>query len=141
MTKLTPERERLNLFQHGTIKWELTPNAVLETAKRDMRARAHNKAVRRERRKHAKGSPAAKLIAKTRGYAFLSKHVQGAESAADLLRRAIEDRASGMASENVSTLALYTLGKTLWEAARLAEAEEPDETDLDQKTETMELYS
>ncbi len=120
----TPERERLNLFHHGTIPWRLMPNAVLETAKSDLRARAHNKAVRHARRQHGKGALARKLVAKTRGYAFLGKHVRDAESPADLLRRAIEDRPAGMASERVETLALYTDSDRLWEALRLAEERE-----------------
>jgi hypothetical protein len=127
VSKLTPKKERLNLFHHGTTKGSLTPNAVLQTAKHDLRTREHNKAIRRERRQYGKGAYALTLVGKTRGYAFLGRRVRDATSAVDLLRRVIEDRPAGETSERVETLALYTDGHTLWEALRLAESEEQTE--------------
>jgi hypothetical protein len=119
-TGLTPERERMNLFLHGTIPWKLTPATILETAKADIRSREINAEIRRARQNFEPGSLGRKSCGTIRKYAFLDQHVKASTTPADLLRAAIEDRASGFASENVNSLAIYSDKDGLWAALELA---------------------
>ncbi len=96
MADLTPAREHAILFEHGTRPWKLPPSAVLGAAQNDLR-------------KRGSGRP----------YAFLRKHVRPAKSPADLLRRALRDRDSGLAAARVETLTLYSDEQTLRQALEL----------------------
>ncbi len=97
MPNLTPARERALLFEHGTRLWKLPPSAVLGTAQNDLRKRGSGQR-----------------------YAFLRRHVRRAKSPADLLRRALQDRESGLAAPRVETLTLYSDEPTLRHALELA---------------------
>ena len=101
MADLTPARERALLFEHGTRPWRLPSSAVLGAAQNDLR-------------KRGSGRP----------YAFLRKHVRPAKSPADLLRRALQDRESGLAAPRVETLTLYNDEQTLRQALELADESE-----------------
>ncbi len=94
---LTPARERLMLFEHGTKPWKLPPSAVLSAAQNDLRK-----------------------CGSRRPYAFLRKHVRPAKSPTDLLRRALQDRDSGLAVARVETQTLYHDEQTLRRALELA---------------------
>ena len=100
-TGLTPVRERLLLFGHGTKPWKLPPSAVLGAAQNDLRKRGSGQC-----------------------YAFLRKHVRHAKSPADLLRRALQDRENGLAAPRVETLTLYNDEQTLRQALELADDSE-----------------
>jgi hypothetical protein len=100
---LTPGRERLLLFEHGTRPWKLPPSAVLNTARNDLR-------------KRGSGRP----------FAFLRKHVRSAKSPADLLRRALHDRGTGLTAPRVETLTLYGDEQTLRHALKLANESEQE---------------
>ena len=63
-----------------TRPWKLPPSAVLNTAQNDLRKRGSGQR-----------------------YAFLRKHVRPAKSPADLLRRALRDRESGLTAPRVET--------------------------------------
>jgi hypothetical protein len=91
------------LFEHGTKPWALPPSAVLSAAQNDLRKRGSG-----------------------RRYAFLRKHVRPAESPADLLRRALRDRASGLATLHVEKLHLYSDEHTLRQALKLANESEQE---------------
>ena len=123
--KLTPQREAMNLYRHGTLKWKLTPNTVYQTAVRDLQSSEFNMWLRGERgrikEKHGKDSPDYKNLPKSRGYGFLAKHVNKVASPAALLKRALEDYEEGLArAPNVNTLALYGDVDTLAKAYVLA---------------------
>ena len=110
--ELTPQREAINLYRHGTLKWHLTPNAVFETAKRDLQSYEFNTWLRGERSRikkaHGKDSPEYKNLPKSRGHEFLLKHVRKVRTPAALLKLALDDREEGLArAKNVNTLALY----------------------------------
>ena len=49
MAKLTPAREAMNLYHHGTVPWRLTPNAVYQAARQDIRSREFNDWLREQR--------------------------------------------------------------------------------------------
>ncbi len=110
--KLTPQREALNLYRHGTLKWKLTPNVVYQTAVRDLESLEFNIWLRGEcgriKEKHGKNSPDYKNLPQSRGHGFLAKHVRKARTPAALLKFALEEHEEGLArAKNVNTLALY----------------------------------
>ena len=123
--QLTPERERLNLFKHGTVPWKLTPATILETAKSDIRAKAINADMRKRRAALPVGSMGRKLIGPLRRFAFVPAHVEFAATPGELLKRAIENRVAGRSAQNVNTLAIYSDGAGLWAALALAQGEGP----------------
>ncbi len=118
--KLTPGREAINLFHHGTVKWNLTPNAVLQAAVQDIRSREFNTWLRAERRRLKRGSPPYKQLPNLRRYGFLARHVKKAADAAEILKLALGDQEAGRCSEAVNTLALYDHQDTLAAAYLLA---------------------
>ena len=101
MPNLTPARERALLFEHGTRPWKLPPSAVLGAARNDLR-------------KRGSGRPCA----------FLRKHVRPAKSPADLLRRALQDRESGLVAARLKTRILYDDEQNLRRALELAAGSE-----------------
>ena len=110
--KLTPQREAMSLFRHGTLKWKLTPNTVYQAAVRDLQSLEFNTWLRGERvrikGKHGKDSPDYKGLPQSRGHGFLAKHVRKARTPATLLKLALEEREEGKdRAKNVNTLALY----------------------------------
>lgn len=106
--KLTPQREAMSLYHHGTLEWNLTPGAVYQTAVRDLRNQEFNIWLRAERQKYDKESDQYKALPMGRGYGFLAKHVRKARTPAALLKFALEDYEEGLArAKNVNTLALY----------------------------------
>ena len=124
-SKLTPQREALSLYHHGTVKWNLTPNVVYQTAVRDLQSLDFNTWLRGERSRtretHGKDNPAYKTLPPHRGYGFLAKHVRKATTPAALLELALDDRTEGLVrARNVNTLALYDNGDTLAKAYALA---------------------
>ncbi len=118
--KLTPRREAVNLYHHGTVKWDLTPNAVYQAAVQDIRSREFNTWLRAERRRLKRGSPEYKELPSRRRYGFLARHVKKAADAAEVLKLALEDPEAGRCSEAVNTLALYYNQDTLAAAYLLA---------------------
>ena len=110
--KLTPKREAINLFRHGTLKWKLTPNVVYKTAERDLESLEFNSWLRGERarivEKYTKKGPDYRNLPRQRGYGFLAKHVGKAQTPATLLKLALKECKDGKArAQNVNTLALY----------------------------------
>ena len=110
--KLTPQREAINLYRHGTLKWKLTPNVVYQTAVRDLQSWEFNTWLRGERgrikEKYGKDSPEYKNLPQSRGHGFLAKHAGKASTSAALLKIALEDYEEGLArAKTVNTLALY----------------------------------
>ena len=129
--KLTPQREAINLFTHGTLKWKLTPNAVFETAKRDLQSHEFNTWLRGERarikRESDKNGLEYKRLPQSRKYGFLAKHVRKVRTPAALLKLALDERDEGPAGAvNVNTVALYDDVDTLTKAYVLAVASEAD---------------
>ncbi len=118
--KLTPAREAMNLYHHGTVKWDLTPNAVFQAAVQDIRSREFNAWLRAERRRLKRDSPDYKQLPNLRRYGFLARHVKKAADAAEVLKLALEDQEAGRCSEAVNTLALYDNTDTLAAAYLLA---------------------
>ncbi len=118
--KLTPRREAVNLYHHGTVKWNLTPNAVYQAAVQDIRSHEFNVWLRGQRRRLNRSSPEYKQLPSRRRYGFLACHVRKADGAAALLKLALEDREAGRCSEAVNTLALYDNADALAEAYVLA---------------------
>ncbi len=118
--KLTPGREAMNLFHHGTVKWDLTPNAVYQAAVQDIRSREFNAWLRGERKRLKRGSPEYKQLPNNRRYGFLAHHVKKAADAAEILKLALGDQEAGRCSEAVNTVALYDHQHTLAAAYLLA---------------------
>ena len=119
--KLTPQREAINLYHHGTVKWDLTPNAVYQTAVRDLQSFEFNAWLRGERARYDKKSPDYKNLPRSRGYGFSAQHVGKAQTPAMLLEFALQERKKGKAgAQNVNTLALYDDVDTLEKAYALA---------------------
>ncbi len=111
MPKLTPRREAMNLYHHGTVKWKLTPSAVYQAARQDIRSRKFNDWVRDEIKKLDPEKPGykhqLKQMPKRRRYGFLAQHVEKAADAAEVLKLALDDPEAGRCSEAVNTVALY----------------------------------
>ncbi len=125
MQTLTPQREAMNLYHHGTVKWKLTPNVVYQTAVRDLQSFEFNAWLRGERARieaeYGKKSPDYKSLPRSRGYGFLAQHVRKARTPAMLLKHALEEHKEGKArAQNVNTLALYDDADTLEKAYTLA---------------------
>ena len=124
---LTPQREAMSLFRHGTVKWNLTPNTVYQTAVQDIKSREYNIWLRGQRWGYSPASEQYKRLGRARKYGFLPKHINKAASAAALLKRALEDRNEGThKAKNVNTLALYDNPVALSKAYTLAVAAEKD---------------
>ena len=122
LPKMTPKRERLMLFKHGTVPWKLTPHVIYEAAKNDLRAKKVNAEIRRDRQQMPKG-PMAK--ATLRRFAFLKAHVMEATTTGALIKKALTDREAGLAraGDEVNTLAIYSDEDGLWAALGLAKAD------------------
>ncbi len=124
MAKLTAKREAVNLYHHGTVKWDLTPSAVYQAARQDIRSHEFNTWLREERERLNPNAPGykqqLKQLPKRRRYGFLSRHVEKAADAAEVLKLALEDQEAGRHSAEVNTLALYDTGDTLAAAYLLA---------------------
>ena len=120
MPKLTPRREAMNLYHHGTVKWKLTPNTDHQAATQDIRNREFNAWLRGERRRLKRGSPQYKQLPSRRRYGFLTRHVLKAADAAEVLKLALEDQEAGRCAGEVNTLALYDNQDTLAAAYLLA---------------------
>ncbi len=124
MAKLTPGREAMNLYRHGTVKWDLTPNAVYQAARQDIRNHGFNTWLREERERLNPNAPGykqeLKQLPKRRRYGFLARHVEKAADAAALIKLALEDQYAGRHSAEVNTLALYDNTDTLAAAYLLA---------------------
>ncbi len=108
------------MFHHGTVKWDLTPNAVFQAAVQDIRSREFNAWLRAERRRLKRDSPDYKQLPNLRRYGFLARHVKKAADAAEVLKLALEDQEAGRCSEAVNTVALYDHQDTLAAAYLLA---------------------
>ncbi len=122
LPKMTPKRERLMLFKHGTVPWKLTPHVIHEAAKNDLHAKKVNAEIRRDRQQVPKG-PMAK--ATLRRFAFLKAHVMASKSPDALIKKALTDRDSGLAraGDEVNTLAIYSDEDGLWAALGLAKTD------------------
>lgn len=130
--KLTAKAEAFNLAIHGTAACALTPNAIIQAAESDLRAKDLNARIRAERKrpKHQQTSLADEPL---RPYA-LGHVVDYAATPADLIKKAIDSRASVLCLGQVggerieaqrklplSTLRVYQDADLL--AAALAEAQ------------------
>lgn len=127
--KLTPQREAMNLYRHGTMKWNLTANVVYQTALLDLRSFEFNAWLRSERvrveEKDGKDSLPYKNLPQSRRFGFLAKHIRKTQTPITLLKLALEDRDEGKArAKNVNTLALYDNVGVLAQAYTLAIAAE-----------------
>ncbi len=124
MPKLTPRREAINLYHHGTVKWKLTPNTVHQAARQDIKSHEFNTWLREERERLNPDAPGykqqLKQLPKRRQYGFLARHVEKAADAAALIKLALEDQYAGRHSAEVNTLALYDNTDTLAAAYLLA---------------------
>ena len=118
--KLTPRREAVNLYHHGTVKWNLTSNVVYQAAVQDIRNHEFNIWLRGQRGRLNRGSPEYKQLPSSRQYGFLAYHIREAADAAALLKLALEDQEAGRRSESVNTLALYDNAEALAKAYVLA---------------------
>ena len=118
--KLTPGREAMNLYHHGTVQWKLTPNMVYQAAAQDIRSREFNAWLRGERGRLKRGSPECRQLPSRRRYGFLVRHVEKAADTAALIKLALEDQEGGRHSAEVNTLALYDNTDTLAAAYLLA---------------------
>ena len=118
--KLTPRREAVNLYHHGTVKWNLTSNVVYQAAVQDIRNHEFNIWLRGQRGRLNRGSPEYKQLPSSRQYGFLACHIREAADAAALLKLALEDQEAGRRSESVNTLALYDNAEALAKAYVLA---------------------
>ncbi len=118
--KLTPRRQAVNLYHHGTVKWNLTSNVVYQAAVQDIRNHEFNIWLRGQRGRLNRGSPEYKQLPSSRQYGFLACHVRKAADAAALLKLALEDQEAGRRSEAVNTLALYDNADALAKAYVLA---------------------
>ncbi len=122
LPKMTPKRERLMLFRHGTVPWKLTPHVIYEAAKNDLHAKKVNAEIRRDRQQMPKG-PMAK--ATLRRFAFLKAHVMEATTAIALIKTALTDSEAGLAraGDEVNTLTIYSDEDSLRAALGLAKAD------------------
>ncbi|MEE8252635.1 MAG: hypothetical protein V3R17_01745 [Hyphomicrobium sp.] len=122
LPKMTPKRERLMLFRHGTVPWKLTPHVIYEAAKNDLHAKKVNAEIRRDRQQMPKG-PMAK--ATLRRFAFLKAHVTEATTPVALIKKALTDREAGLAraGDEVNTLTIYSDEDSLRAALGLAKAD------------------
>ena len=124
MAKLTAKREAVNLYHHGTVPWNLTPNTVYQAARQDIRSREFNTWLREERERLDPKAPGykhqLKQLPKLRRYGFLANHVKKAADAAEVLKLALEDQGAGRCSDAVNTVALYDNQDTLAAAYLLA---------------------
>ncbi len=122
LPKMTPKRERLMLFRHGTVPWKLTPHVIHEAAKNDLHAKKVNAEIRRDRQQVPKG-PMGK--ATLRRFAFLKAHVMEATTPEALIKTALAHREEGLAQagDEVNTLAIYSDEEGLWDALELAKAD------------------
>jgi hypothetical protein len=124
MPKLTPRREAMNLYHHGTVKWKLTPNTVHQAARQDIKSHEFNTWLREERERLNPDAPGykqeLKQLSKPRRYGFLARHVEKAADAAEVLKLALEDPEAGRCSEAVNTVALYDNPDALAKAYVLA---------------------
>ena len=124
MAKLTAKREAMNLYHHGTIKWDLTASAVHQAARQDIRSREFNDWLREKRERLNPKAPGykqqLKQMPKRRRFGFLAHHVEKAADAAALIKLALEDQGAGRCSGEVNTLALYDNQDTLAAAYLLA---------------------
>ena len=121
---LTPRREAINLFQHGTRTCGLTARAILQAAESDILRRSENRRIRAERTKLraelGKKGPALDALPRCSDYAFIPRHVNKALTAADLLRLAIEDMAGGRTNaKHANTLRVYESEELLRAALQL----------------------
>ena len=91
------------LEQHGTVLMKLQPSVIWKCAMDDFERREHNKQAD---------------VAGMKPYAFHRKHVEGAESANDIIRAAIADPEIGQRSAKRDTRLLYSDVELLKEALR-----------------------
>ena len=123
--QLTPTRERISLFEHGTKAFEMPPGAIYHAAVTDIEHKTYNAGVYRQRATlRADGHrKLASQIGPILKYAFLTRHVKEAETARDLLRLAVADREEGLADKgNMGRLHIYSDEGRLSEALKIAEA-------------------
>lgn len=123
VNKLTPEREAMNLWRHGTAKLPLTANAVFCAARQDLQARDHNAWLSGERARMRKEGGNLKSLALSRPLGFLRSHVAHAKTPADVLRNAVAGIEEGRRrAKTANTLRLYDSEEILRAALKMAEA-------------------
>jgi len=94
-------RVRPVLEQHGTALMKLKPHMIWDIAMQDLERRERNKA-------HGPTD-----IGSYEQYASHRNHVAGANTANDIIRAAIADRALGLASDKADTRLIYSDLETL----------------------------
>lgn len=124
---LTPQRERVSLFRHGTKSFTLTPNAIVDAALSDIRARQFNRevrAMRADKEHYPKGSEIRKQLPPLRKFAFLREHVAEHHKASEIISVALKDTTIANTSRDVETLMVYESEKKLRDALAIALARE-----------------
>ena len=114
---MTPQEERMMLLRRGTKAFDLPPSALVATAERDLRRRARNKEIRRARERHRPWA----LEATIERYAFLAAHLNGCNTAADVLEKALDDIERGAESSIWARALLYQDEEKLEAALALAQ--------------------
>jgi hypothetical protein len=95
------------MYDHGTVHWQPSPNAIYETARSDLRTVRQNAAIKNDRALAKAAGAQPKHQGKASQVAFLPAHLNGARCTSDVLRAAIKGISDGQASREVDTLYLY----------------------------------
>ena len=109
--------DRLTLLHHGTQPCRLSPSAIVQTAKSDLRHREANRELRRLR----KNGMASRDVGTLYRYAFHSSHLKDSHSVADVLRKAIKGHAKGVGASEVGRSRIYSDVALLEEALSIVE--------------------
>lgn len=110
--------EKMMLLHKGTEPCRLSPGAIIATAEADLRHRNANREIRRLR----KNGMAARDTGTLYQYAFHSKHLEGCQTAAEVIRKAIKDSSRGASTSEVGRARIYRDIDLLYEALAVAES-------------------
>ena len=113
--------EKLNMYHHGTLRWQPTPRVLLQSAIADLASYRSRGALKEDQRRAKSVGANARHQGTARGTAFLTAHVSSAKTAADVLSAAIKGIAHGRRSNRVETLTVYQSLEALQDALRLAQ--------------------
>lgn len=114
---MTPQEERLMLLRRGTQAFDLPASALVGTAERDLRRQKRNAEIRAARRSNPFSWARQATVER---YAFLSEHLRGCKTAADVLKKALDGIEHGAASRTWAWALLYRDEERLEAALRLA---------------------
>lgn len=114
MTQQLPSKrvDSLNLLHHGTRSNRLTPSAIIETVKADLRHRDANRELRCLRM----NGMVSRNVGTLHRYAFHSSHLKDSVFVADVLRKAIKNPERGISASEIGRARIYSDVELLQEA-------------------------